>query len=109
MAFDIKVTSPNSIFWIDAIEIERFLDSKIMHVPIFAKGTFEEVTKIDSVFDSTIPELLGLERIGKNIIEGLILRPNKSLSNSFGERVILKKKNQEFLEKASAPKVNVRK
>lgn len=94
MAFDIKVTSPNAIFWIDAIDIEKFLDSKIMHVPIFAKGTFEELIQIDTVFDSTIPELLGLQRIEKNIIEGLVLRPNKSVSNSFGERVILKKKNQ---------------
>ena len=94
MAFDIKVTSPNAIFWIDAMDIEKFLDSKIMHVPIFAKGTFEELIQIDTVFDSTIPELLGLQRIEKNIIEGLVLRPNKSVSNSFGERVILKKKNQ---------------
>ena len=94
MAFDIKVTSPNAIFWIDVIDIEKFLDSKIMHVPIFAKGTFEELIQIDTVFDSTIPELLGLQRIEKNIIEGLLLRPNKSVSNSFGERVILKKKNQ---------------
>jgi hypothetical protein len=65
--------------------------------------------QIDSVFDSTIPELLGLQRLEKNIIEGLVLRPNVNVSNSFGERVILKKKNQEFLEKASAPKVNVKK
>ena len=41
MAFDIKVTSPNAIFWVDAIDIEKFLDSKIMHVPTYAKGTFE--------------------------------------------------------------------
>jgi hypothetical protein len=41
MAFDIKVTSPKAVFWINATEIERFMDSKIMHVPIFAKGTFE--------------------------------------------------------------------
>jgi hypothetical protein len=65
--------------------------------------------QIDSVFDSTIPELLGLQRLEKNITEGLVLRPNVNVSNSFGERVILKKKNQEFLEKTSAPKVNVKK
>lgn len=97
MAFDIKVTSPKEIFWIEAMDIEKFLDSKIMHVPIFAKGVFEELIQIETVFDSTIPELLGLQKIEKNIVEGLVLRPNKSVSNSFGERVILKKKNQEFL------------
>lgn len=34
----------------------------------------------------------------------MVLRPNKSVENSFGERVMLKKKNEEFNEKASAPK-----
>lgn len=49
---------------------------------------------IETVIDSTIPELLGLARLEKNIIEGMVLRPNKNLSNSYNERVILKKKNE---------------
>ena len=34
----------------------------------------------------------------------MVLRPNSNLSNSYNERVILKKKNEEFMEKTSAPK-----
>jgi len=34
----------------------------------------------------------------------MVLRPNTSMLNSFGERVMLKKKNEEFNEKTSAPK-----
>lgn len=59
---------------------------------------------IKSEIDSTIPELLGLPKLDKNIIEGFVIRPNKNLSTAqFNQRVIIKKKNQEFLEKASEP------
>ena len=34
----------------------------------------------------------------------MVLRPNTSVVNCYGERVILKKKNEEFFEKTSAPK-----
>lgn len=34
----------------------------------------------------------------------MVLRPNTSVENGYGERVMLKKKNEEFNEKASAPK-----
>lgn len=84
IVFDIKVTTPTSSFWIDVLDIPKFLNQKFMHVPVYAKGTFEEMLAIETVIDSTIPELLGLPRLEKNIIEGMVLRPNKNLTNSFG-------------------------
>lgn len=46
MVFDLKVTTPTSIFWIDVIDIPRYLDDKFMHVPVYAKGTFEQMYAI---------------------------------------------------------------
>ena len=63
MVFDIKITSPKAIFWVDVIDIPKFLDSKLMHVPVYTKGTFDELIKMETIIDSTIPELLGLERL----------------------------------------------
>jgi hypothetical protein len=45
---------------------------------------------------------LGLKHIKDNICEGLVIRPNKNLFSR--NRVILKKKNKEFLEKVGLKK-----
>ena len=55
MVFDIKITTDNSVFWADVTDIPALLNGKMMHVPIYAKGTFEEVYAIETVIDSTIP------------------------------------------------------
>jgi hypothetical protein len=55
MVFDIKVTTPTSAFWVDVIDIPKYLDNKIMNVPVYAKGTFDEMLAIETVIDSTIP------------------------------------------------------
>ena len=41
MAFDIKVITSNSDYWIDVLDIPEYLDGKFLHVPVYAKGTFE--------------------------------------------------------------------
>ena len=41
MAFDIKITTPNSVFWADFVDIPMLLDGKIAHVPLYAQGTFD--------------------------------------------------------------------
>ena len=65
-----------------------------MSIPIYARGTFNEIYEIETKIDSTIPQLLGLNKIEKNIIEGMVLRPNTSVnSQKYNERIILKKKN----------------
>ena len=49
---------------------------------------------VDSVINSTIPKLLGLDlKILSNVCEGVIIRPYDN-----PKRIILKKKNKEFLE-----------
>lgn len=95
MAFDIKITDKYT-HWVDVSDIPKYLKDLIKSVPIYARGTFAEMFAIDTKIDSTVPELLGLEKQAKNIIEGMVLRPDKSLFFGNGSRVMLKKKNAEF-------------
>lgn len=74
--------------------IPKLLGNYIPSVPIYAKGTFETVFNTKSDIDSTIPAVLGLTNLEKNICEGLVIRPNKNLQTPLQERVIIKKKNK---------------
>jgi len=49
---------------------------------------------INTKIDSTIPQLLGFEKVNDNIIEGFVIRPNHSLKFKNNDRVMLKKKNK---------------
>lgn len=70
----------------------------MMHVPVYCKGTFDETFDVNIRIDSTIPELLGLDKLEKNLIQGMVIRPNSTLRNKDGDRVIIKKKNNDFAE-----------
>ncbi len=63
-------------------------------------GTFDKVSNFDINFNSTIPEILGLEEfiLKTNIAEGIVIRPwiNQILANS--SRCLIKIKNKKFLE-----------
>jgi Rnl2 family RNA ligase len=104
-AFDICIVTPEEAYWADVMDIPKLLGGHIKHVPVFTKGNFEEVFNMDTIIDSTIPDLLGLPKLEKNIIEGMVIRPNHDVRLGNGARVVIKKKNQEFLEKASEPSV----
>ena len=52
---------------IDVDAIPKFLKEHIPSVPIYAKGNFETVFETKSDIDSTIPTLLGLTHLEKNI------------------------------------------
>lgn len=41
MAFDIKVYTDKTAFWIDVTDIPAILKDNIKSVPIYAKGTFD--------------------------------------------------------------------
>ena len=102
-AFDIFVVNEQVAYWVDVLDIPRLLGEHINSVPVYVRGTFEEVFNVNTEIDSTIPELLGLPKLPDNIIEGMVIRPNKNLKTPLNERVIIKKKNKEFMEKASEP------
>ena len=103
-AFDINIVTDEKVYWVDVLDIPQLLKDNISSVPVYLKGTFDEVFNMDILLDSTIPPLLGLPKLEKNIIEGMVIRPNKNLRlPTIDARVIIKKKNQEFLEKVAEP------
>jgi len=41
MAFDIKIFTEKTAFWVDVTDIPKCLKDNIKCVPIYARGTFE--------------------------------------------------------------------
>lgn len=78
-AFDICVITEERNYWVDVLDIPKLLKDNINHVPVYTKGSFDEVFAMNTVIDSTIPTLLGLTKLEKNIIEGMVIRPNHNL------------------------------
>jgi hypothetical protein len=78
-AFDIFVTNSESAYWVDVLDIQLLLKDLIPTVPIYVQGIFDEVFDVKIEIDSTIPELLGFPKLEKNLIEGMVIRPNKNL------------------------------
>lgn len=76
------------------LDIPILLGNIIPTVPVYTRGTFDEVFAVNTEIDSTIPELLGLPKLEKNIIEGMVVRPNRNLTTAMHERIIIKKKNK---------------
>jgi len=67
-----------------------------------------KVIKYNNEFESGIYKLFNLHEIENNICEGVVIKPIVDLK--MGEsRVILKSKNEKFMEKAKAPKQKVKK
>ena len=69
------------------------------------RGTFQDCLQYDTVFDSTIPSYYGLPSLPEktNISEGVIIKPIKDMYTSKNDRMMIKKKNQEFNEKVGKP------
>ncbi len=78
------MTTLETAYWVDVLDIPKILKEAIPAVPVYAKGSFEEVFNINTEIDSTIPELLGYPKLEKNITEGMVIRPNRNLSIKSG-------------------------
>lgn len=68
MAFDIKIITDKTTFWVDVYDIPKCLKDNLKSVPVFARGTFDQMLGLEAKIDSTIPGLLGLEKVENNII-----------------------------------------
>lgn len=55
MVFDVNVKTATGDFWVPALDIEGFVGKYIRTVPIYCKGTFDEVFGVNTKIDSTIP------------------------------------------------------
>lgn len=97
-AFDIKL---NGITYLDTDLVNQiFEETGFFYAKILFQGTLDEALKFPNVFDSKIPAWLGLPEIENNMCEGTIVKTLKTKYFGNGSRVILKNKNEKWVEKS---------
>lgn len=95
--FDIKL---NGITYLDTDQAnEIFEEAGFFYAKILFQGTLEEALRFPNAFDSKIPGWLGLPEIEDNMCEGTIIKTLKTRYFGNGARVILKNKNDKWIEK----------
>lgn len=95
-AFDILLDAEN---YIDIDEATVMFEKYgFLYAKTLFRGSLEVALEYPNVFESTVPELLGLPLLEKNICEGVVIKPMKSLFFNNGSRVILKNKNERWSE-----------
>ena len=55
MAFDIRIFTDKTTFWVDVTDIPKCLGDNLRSVPIYARGSFDDMYNINAKIDSTIP------------------------------------------------------
>jgi len=97
-AFDIKL---NGTIYLDTDLVNQiFEETGFFYAKILFQGTLDEALKFPNVFDSKIPAWLGLPEIENNMCEGTIVKTLKTKYFGNGSRVILKNKNEKWIEKS---------
>ena len=97
-AFDIKL---NGTTYLDTETINRiFEETGFFYAKTLFRGTLEEALDFPNVFDSKIPGWLGLPELENNMCEGTIVKTLKTRYFGNGARVILKNKNEKWIEKS---------
>lgn len=100
-AFDIKL---NGITYLDTDMINSiFEETGFFYAKTLFQGTLEEALKFPNVFNSKIPTWLGLPEMN-NMCEGTIIKTLKTKYFGNGARVILKNKNEKWIEKSKMVK-----
>lgn len=96
-AFDIKL---NGVMYLDTdIVNEIFEKTGFFYAKTLFQGTLEEALRFPNVFNSKIPAWLGLPELN-NMCEGTIIKTLKTKYFGNGARVILKNKNEKWIEKS---------
>ncbi len=97
-AFDIKL---NGTTYLDTDFVNQiFEETGFFYAKILFQGSLEEALKFSNAFDSQIPAWLGLPEIANNKCEGTIVKTLKTRYFGNGSRVILKNKNEKWVEKS---------
>lgn len=100
--FDIKL---NGTIYLDTDLVNQiFEETGFFYARILFQGSLEETLKFPNVFDSKIPGWLGLPEIENNMCEGTIVKTLKTRYFGNGARVILKNKNEKWIEKSKMVK-----
>jgi len=94
-AFDIKLKNLGYMSYDDCERL--FQETNFFYAKVLVRGTFDEVYNSNHIFQSTIPQLLGLPPIEHNFAEGIVIKPVFNLYSK-KSRIILKKKIDAFSE-----------
>lgn len=101
-AFDIKL---NGVTYLDTELVNQiFEETGFFYAKILFQGSLEEALKFPNVFNSYIPAWLGLPELENNRCEGTIVKTLKTKYFGNGARIILKNKNEKWVEKAKMVK-----
>lgn len=95
-AFDIR----HNGHFIDYYTFETMCENaNLLYAKSLMIGSLEECMKYPNDGQSTIPHCFNLPKLDNNIMEGVVIKPIEAKYFPNGERVILKNKNDKFLEK----------
>lgn len=111
---------PDNLFYAFDIRVDRqylpvdetdslFEKAGFFYAKALFRGALEECIKHPDDFVSRISQWLGLPPIADNIAEGIVIKPVEPRFLNVGDRVILKSKNEKFIERKSRKKRPVKK
>jgi len=93
LVFDIRINFDSESWFISHDEINSLLINLTMKVvPILHKGTFDQIIKLDPIFESTIYTMFNLAPVKNNMAEGYVLKTNQRHDCHY-HRPIIKNKN----------------
>lgn len=100
--FDIKL---NGITYLDTDVVNQiFEETGFFYAKVLFQGSLEDALRFPNVFDSKIPAWLGLPELENNRCEGTIIKTLKTRYFGNGARVILKNKNDKWVERSKMVK-----
>ncbi|SHG66105.1 RNA ligase, Rnl2 family [Chryseobacterium sp. OV279] len=100
--FDIKL---NGTTYLDTDVVNQiFEETGFFYAKIVFQGSLEDALRFPNVFDSKIPGWLGLPEMENNMCEGTIVKTLKTRYFGNGARVILKNKNDKWVERSKMVK-----
>lgn len=99
-AFDIAFENDGKKQYVDYERAVSYFETfSVFHAKILFSGKLNEALEFNTRINSTIPALLNLPPINKNLIEGIVVKPLKhSGLTENDERSVIKLKNAEFKE-----------
>ncbi len=101
VAFDLKIDN----FYMDPPEFYSLMEKlKIVHVPVLFEGTLSECLDYPNDGNSVLYKSFDLPEIEKNMMEGVVIKPDKTFYMGL-ERLVLKNKNEKHKEKEKTKKV----
>lgn len=99
--FDLLIIQDNDKFWLGDKELRELSErSGFLVAPLIQSGSYQEMMRVSTTFESRLPSLLTNGKVRGNIAEGLVIKP---LQRSSFERPIFKRKHSLFSEVSSAP------